>query len=109
MLKRSHIGLSIALLVCYPMSNAEATMNKCTDGRQITYTNEPCEKMGLNSAGPIKDAVTVMPLIPKTPGNTPEKSGKDGAESNSAQKDIALGHDDSSSDASKEVPANRKE
>jgi len=41
-------------------------MHKCTDGRQITYTSEPCEKTGLTSAGPIKDAVTVMPLIPKT-------------------------------------------
>jgi hypothetical protein len=45
-------------------------MNKCTNGKQITYTSEPCEKLGLQTAGPIKDAVTVVPVAPR-PRQTP--------------------------------------
>jgi len=84
MLNRAHLGLSIALSFCFPIYSAEAGMNKCTDGRQITYTTDPCEKTGLNPAGPIKDAVTVIPLIPKTQGDSSGKSGKDNGEGNSA-------------------------
>ena len=54
MLRHAHLGLSVALLFCFQVSSAEASMNKCTDGKQITYTNEPCEKMGLKSAGLLK-------------------------------------------------------
>jgi hypothetical protein len=58
------------------ISDAQAGLNKCTDGKQITYTTEPCEEAGLSSAGPIKNAVTVMPLLPKTPKDPAEKPGK---------------------------------
>jgi hypothetical protein len=52
-------------------------MNKCTDGKQMTYTREPCEKLGLNTAGPIKDAVTVVPVAPKPQKDTSENSGEE--------------------------------
>lgn len=75
MQRRARLGLTFAILFCCPVPYAEAGLNKCTDGKQITYTNEPCEKTGLKAAGPIKDAVTVMPLVPR-PANDP--SGKTG-------------------------------
>jgi hypothetical protein len=68
-------------------------MNKCTDGRQITYTNEPCEKMGLNSAGPIKDAVTVVHFLPKTQGDPSGKSGRDGVDGDGVARSNAPGND----------------
>ncbi|MEJ1959175.1 MAG: hypothetical protein WDM70_06710 [Nitrosomonadales bacterium] len=46
-------------------SHAETTLNKCTDGSQITYTDKPCEKLGLKDAGPIKNAVTESLATPK--------------------------------------------
>lgn len=103
MLKPAHFGLSIALFFCIPIPNAEAGMNKCTDGSQITYTNEPCEKTGLTSAGPIKDAVTVMPLIPKNQTESSGKSDKDSEEGNSVPKSNALRSDNSSAAVSRDV------
>jgi len=42
--------------------SAESVINKCTDGKQITYTDKPCKKLGLNDAGIInKDKVTIVP------------------------------------------------
>ena len=98
MFKRAHLGLYIAIFFCYPISSVEAAMNKCTDGKQITYTTEPCEKAGLNSAGPIKDAVTVMPLIPKTQDGPSEKSGKDNGGGNGIFR-----NDNSGADTHREV------
>lgn len=98
--RHAYLGLPIALFLCYPVSNAEA-VNKCTDGRQITYTNEPCEKTGLTSAGPIKDAVTVMPLIPKNQIDPSGKSDKDSLKSNDVPRNNALRNDDSSADVSR--------
>lgn len=62
---RAAAVISVVLFFFAPTFSAEARMNKCTDGKQITYTTEPCENTGLKPAGPIKDAVTVMPLMPK--------------------------------------------
>ncbi|MBI5626940.1 MAG: hypothetical protein HY935_07075 [Nitrosomonadales bacterium] len=100
--RHAHLGLSIALFFCLPISNAEAGMNKCTDGRQITYTNEPCEKTGLTSAGPIKDAVTVMPLIPKNQTDPSEESGKENG-ANNIPRNKAPRNDDSGADVSRDA------
>lgn len=76
MLKLSHLGLSIALCSCLPMAYAEPTTNKCTDGKQITYANMPCEDLGLKSAGPVKYAVTVVPALAKQQNDPAGNSGK---------------------------------
>jgi len=60
----TYFGLSIALLFCYQISYAESNMNKCTDGKQITYTDKPCEKLGLKDAGPLNTTVTIVPATP---------------------------------------------
>ena len=98
MLRPAHLGLSVAILFCFQVSSAEAGMNKCTDGKQITYTNEPCEKMGLKSAGPIKDAVTVMPAVPVP---QKEKSGKDRGEDYEAPKNKSPSDGASGADVSR--------
>lgn len=77
--------LFAVLILYYPTAQAESTTNKCTDGKQITYANMPCEKLGLTSAGKIKDAVTVVPATPKAKTKPPENS--DSAQSEG--KDVA--------------------
>jgi hypothetical protein len=49
-------------------------MNKCTDGIQITYTDKPCEKLGLKDGGTLKDTVTILPTAPisQDPDKVPE-------------------------------------
>ena len=64
MFRPTHFGLSIALFFCYQISYAESIMNKCTDGKQITYTDKPCGKLGLTDAGPLKTTVTIVPASP---------------------------------------------
>ena len=102
MSRTARLGLSVAVLFFCPMSSAEAVVNKCTDGRQITYTTEPCEKMGLNSAGPIKDAVTVMPLAPKPRDDASGKTDKESRGNNNAPKIDPAG-DDSGSDVPRDI------
>jgi hypothetical protein len=80
MLKSAHLGLFVALFLGYSIADAEASMNKCTDGKQITYTNEPCEKTGLKAAGPIKDSVTVVPAAPVPKKELSENLDKDHSE-----------------------------
>jgi hypothetical protein len=42
---------------------ATQTMYKCVnDQRRVTYSNIPCEKQGLNDAGPVADRTTSMPF-----------------------------------------------
>jgi len=103
MLRPAHLGLSLALFFCFPIANAEAGMNKCTDGKQITYTNEPCEKLGLTSAGPIKEGVTVMPFVPKTQNDSSENSGKNRDAGNDSPRNTAPRNDDSGADVSREI------
>lgn len=38
-------------------------MNKCTDGKQLTYTDKACEKLGLKDAGTINPTVTIVPAF----------------------------------------------
>jgi hypothetical protein len=76
MLKLSRLGLSCVLFFCYPVAHAESTTNKCTDGKQVTYANMPCEQLGLKNIGPVKNAITVVPAIQKPEENLPEDSDK---------------------------------
>ena len=69
--------LFIMIFSSYPTANAESVTNKCTDGKQITYANLPCEKLGLKPAGPIKDGVTVVPAAPKPKKIPTENSSTD--------------------------------
>ncbi len=66
MFRLNHLILPSALFFCYQIACAESIMNKCTDGTEITYTDKPCEKLGLKSAGPIKYNVTITPAVPVT-------------------------------------------
>jgi hypothetical protein len=64
MFRLTHFILSVALFFYYQISYAESIMNKCTDGKQITYTDKPCGKLGLTDAGPLKTTVTIIPSSP---------------------------------------------
>ncbi|MEJ1959586.1 MAG: hypothetical protein WDM70_09340 [Nitrosomonadales bacterium] len=71
-------------------SHAESSMNKCTDGNEITYTDKACEKLGLKDAGLInRDAVTIVPAIPVTvvptrpPQNKPQENSSPPASTDS--------------------------
>lgn len=99
----ARFGLPLAIFFCLPIPDAEAGLNKCTDGKRITYTTEPCEKTGLTSAGPIKDAVTVMPATRISQNDSSEKSGKGGVEGNDVSGNKASVNDDSGADAPKEA------
>jgi hypothetical protein len=69
--------LTTAALLCCQIAVAEPT-TKCTDGNQITYANMPCESLGLKSAGPIRNAVTVVPAQSIIKGKSTEgPSGKE--------------------------------
>lgn len=82
MLKPASIGFSAVLAFCIPIAHADSTANKCTDGKHITYANMPCEELGLKSAGPVKDAVTVVPAIQKPKMPVSEDSKKQHYEKN---------------------------
>lgn len=70
----------IAMLLAGFLPSVHAAINKCTDGESITYTDKPCEKLGLKDAGPLKDTVTythAMPVPAAAPA--PKASGQGGA------------------------------
>ena len=93
MIKPTYLVLSIALFCCYQPSRAESIMNKCTDGTEITYTDKPCEKLGLKSAGPIKNTVTITPAlpIPQVPRNKIHK--KDVSETETPASSVLVDND----------------
>jgi hypothetical protein len=75
--RKARFALPVALLLFHQLAFADALLNKCTDGKEITYTDKTCEKLGLTNAGPInRDNVTIVPAtrIPAMPqsGNTHE-------------------------------------
>ena len=70
---KARLALPIALFFFHQFAWADGTLNKCTDGKEITYTDKPCEKLGLTSAGPInRETVTIVPATRFTaaPKNT---------------------------------------
>lgn len=72
----AHFAFSFALLLFYLPAHAESTANKCTDGKNITYANMPCEKLGLKYVGPVKDSVIVVPAIQDPKKSLSKNSGK---------------------------------
>jgi hypothetical protein len=64
-MKPSSLLTLAALLGIFPACvSAETILNKCTDGIQITYTDKPCEKLGLKDGGTIKNTVTIISTTP---------------------------------------------
>src|SRR5438105_4846277 len=56
--------LRTAVVACVLLASAPAHAEtyKCTDKRgAITYSNEKCEKQGLQDAGPVRERLTTMP------------------------------------------------
>jgi hypothetical protein len=80
----SLIALAILLAIPPAWVSAESILNKCTDGKQITYTDKPCEKLGLKGAGPIKDTVTIVTVSskPEVPLNKSHEDDAPKAETN---------------------------
>jgi hypothetical protein len=83
-------GIWLLLLLCWaPLAAAQGsaaagtptpTMLKCRDARgQITYSNVPCDKQGLQEVGPVADRTTVMPMGPlaKPPASSAKDATKD--------------------------------
>ncbi|HEY0664584.1 MAG TPA: hypothetical protein VGD24_00790 [Gallionella sp.] len=74
---RRLLFLLVALYLSTSFAPASAATYKCTDGRNITYSTEPCEELNLESSGTVRNKVTVMPATPTTqkkPEKQPEKS-----------------------------------
>jgi hypothetical protein len=75
----------VLLLACLPAVAGAQTMFKCLDAqKRVTYSNIPCDKQGLNTAGTVQDRVTSMPFTPPpkpaaapsgTPGPGPAAPG----------------------------------
>ena len=56
-------GCFLLLMLWAAAAAAQTTTYKCTDAqRRITYSNVPCEKQGLQDAGPIADRTTSIPF-----------------------------------------------
>lgn len=61
MRKRGCLLFCVAALL--PGAVSAQTMFKCLDGTAVTYSNTPCEKLGLQSGGTVADRVTVLPTV----------------------------------------------
>ncbi len=59
MLRVCLAGLPAALLA--PGNTAAQPVFKCLEGKSVTYSNTPCEKLGLKAAGEVPDRVTTLP------------------------------------------------
>jgi hypothetical protein len=63
-----HLALFAALFLFHQPVFADPQLNKCTDGKELTYTDKPCEKLGLQNAGPInRDTITILPALQMPP------------------------------------------
>ena len=84
---------TLAMLAGAALSCAGAADSyKCKNSAgQITYSNQPCEKLGLQPAGPIRDRVMVVPAYkpPAAPSRPAAKSDeKDEAKPGAALKPV---------------------
>jgi hypothetical protein len=70
-----YFKLLAGLVLCLSVFPAGAAAYKCTDGKKITYATQPCDELGLQSSGVVKNSVTVMPATPveKPVEKAPEK------------------------------------
>jgi hypothetical protein len=59
--------LAVILVLLVPGAAAAQTVFKCMDGRSVTYSNTPCEKLGLKTVGEVADRVTTLPAIRPAP------------------------------------------
>lgn len=80
MLRSVLFTLPVAIFCGYQTSFADSILNKCTDGNRLTYTDKPCEKLGLQDAGPLNNTVTEIiapphPQIPQHEAQANEVSG----------------------------------
>ena len=55
------VRLTLIVALLGPGAAGAQTMYKCLDGRSVTYSNTPCEKLGLKKAGEVADRVTTLP------------------------------------------------
>lgn len=58
----ARICLAALLVLVGPGTAAAQGIVKCLDGKTVTYSNTPCEKLGLKPAGEVKDRVTTLPM-----------------------------------------------
>ena len=75
-------AVCMAGLVLLPGTGVGDTVYKCTDGKTVTYSNTPCEKLDLKSNGVVADKVSVMPGPPAAPAARPaaDKAGAKSAD-----------------------------
>lgn len=68
------VALLASLLAAGPAS-AQAVF-KCLDGKSVTYSNTPCDKLGLKPGGEVADRVTTFqsPVPAKKPAAAPAAS-----------------------------------
>ena len=57
------VRLTLIVALLGPGAAGAQTMFKCLDGKSVTYSNTPCEKLGLKKAGEVADRVTTLPSL----------------------------------------------
>jgi len=76
----SRACLAVLLALLGPATAGAQTMFKCLDNRSVTYSNTPCDKLGLKMVGEVPDRVTTLPAgapiaAAKTPAATKNQPG----------------------------------
>ena len=71
--------LAVLATVWPPAAMAQTEVYKCGDGKSITYSSTPCEKLGLTSAGAVRDRMTVI-------NNSPPAAKQDASKGQEAAK-----------------------
>lgn len=65
------VRLTLIVALLGPGAAGAQTMYKCLDGRSVTYSNTPCEKLGLKKAGEVADRVTTLPSLAPAAAKAP--------------------------------------
>ncbi|MEI6720091.1 MAG: DUF4124 domain-containing protein [Betaproteobacteria bacterium] len=74
------VRLTLIVALLGPGAAGAQTMFKCLDGKSVTYSNTPCEKLGLKKAGEVADRVTTLPSLAPAAAKAPAaKSAPAGA------------------------------
>jgi len=55
-------AFSFGLLAVLPGTVHAQAMHKCLKGTAVTYSNTPCDQLGLKSAGLVRDRMTTLPM-----------------------------------------------
>jgi hypothetical protein len=53
--------LLLCVSVSIPIDATAQSVFKCRQGNAVTYSNTPCEKLGLKSGGEVRDRITTVP------------------------------------------------